>query len=207
MWLFPTSAFVLSLLEWNSHIAFQLAGLVRASLHPSSLLDMSPPSSTQWAAPRGRMHRAFKGLYGNRMIQFGNKVSFADNKSRRTWKPNVQVKSMYSETLQKMLRFRMTTYVMRCVKKSGGIDEYLVKTKDMELKYPKAIELKREILAIRAELPETAGELPNGEVKKGALAGPRSPSSPSAGSVPSSSGLMDATGDSRRLPGIVSILR
>lgn len=98
------------------------------------------------------MHRAFKGLYGNRVIQFGNKVSFAENKSRRTWKPNVQVKSMYSDRLQRVLRFRLTTYAMRCIKKAGGIDQYLLKTKDSELKYPKALEMKRELRELaRAE--------------------------------------------------------
>jgi ribosomal protein L28 len=112
---------------------------------------MPPRITTEWAAPRGRMHRAFKGLYANRMIQFGNKVSFAENKSRRVWRPNVQVKSMYSETLGRALRFRMTTHAMRCVRKAGGIDEYLVKAKDAEIKYPKAIEYKREIKAIRRE--------------------------------------------------------
>lgn len=83
------------------------------------------------------------------MIQFGNKVSFAENKSRRTWKPNVQRKSLYSETLGEMLRFRMTTHAIRCVKKAGGIDEYLINAKDSEIKYPKAIEYKRQIIALR----------------------------------------------------------
>lgn len=114
------------------------------------------------------------------MIQFGNQVSFADNKTRRTWKPNVQVKSMYSETLQRMLRFRMTTYVMRCIKKCGGIDEYLVKTADSELKYPRAIELKRDILAIRSKHPEIAQPDEVGATHKGAHVGALSPSQPAS---------------------------
>ena len=84
------------------------------------------------------------------MIQFGNKVSHAENKSRRSWKPNVRVKSVYSEILGKMLRFRMTTHVMRCIDKHGGIDEYLMRTKDDEIKYPTALEYKRQILEARA---------------------------------------------------------
>jgi ribosomal protein L28 len=115
-----------------------------------------PRVKVEWAAPRGRMHRAFKGLYANRMIQFGNKVSFAENKSRRTWKPNVQVKSMYSEALGRMLRFRMTTHAMRCVRKAGGIDEYLVKAKESEIKYPRALGYKQEILDIRRSGKVTA---------------------------------------------------
>lgn len=84
------------------------------------------------------------------MIQFGNKVSFSENKTRRTWKPNVQNKSMYSETLGRMLRFRMTTYAMRCIKKAGGIEQYLLKTKESEIKYLKALKIKEEIIAVRA---------------------------------------------------------
>lgn len=97
-----------------------------------------------------RFNRAYRGLYGNRMVQFGNKISFAENKTRRKWKPNVQIKSMYSETLGRMLRFRMTTYAMRCIRKAGGIDEYLLNTKESEIKYHKALEIKQEILAVRA---------------------------------------------------------
>jgi ribosomal protein L28 len=118
---------------------------------------MSAPTGG-WAAPRGRMHRAFKGLYANRMIQFGNKVSFAENKSRRTWKPNVQVKSMYSETLGLKLRFRVTTHAMRCIRKAGGIDGYLLKAKDSEIKYPVALEYKRQILAARKARAENLGD-------------------------------------------------
>ena len=89
------------------------------------------------------------------MIQFGNKVSYAENKTRRAWKPNVQVKSMYSETLQKVLRFRMTTRAIKNVRKAGGIDNYLAKTKDAELKYHRAIELKKQILEIRKAAVDT----------------------------------------------------
>lgn len=96
-----------------------------------------------------RFNRAYKGLYGNRMIQFGNKISFAENKSRRTWKPNVQKTTVFSETLKRKLTFRMTTYAMRCMRKAGGIDEYLVKTRDDEIKYDKAIALKQEIIKIK----------------------------------------------------------
>jgi ribosomal protein L28 len=145
------------------------------------------------------MHRAFKGLYGNRMIQFGNKVSFAENKSRRTWKPNVQVKSMYSETLQRMLRFRMTTHVMRCIKKAGGIDGYLMKAKDSELKYPRAIEYKRDMLAIHQELRR-------GAPGAGPSAGPGGPLSPSApAAFRTSPSLGDSTADCVRTSRVLGL--
>ncbi|CAN8073721.1 unnamed protein product [Agarophyton chilense] len=43
----------------------------------------------------------------------------------------------------------MTTYAMRCIRKAGGIDEYLIKTRDDEIKYDKAIAIKQEIMAAR----------------------------------------------------------
>lgn len=104
-----------------------------------------------------RMKRGFRGLYGNRMIQYGNKVSHAENKTRRRWKPNTQMKSVYSKALDEMLRFRMTTHVMRTIDKWGGIDEYLMRAKDDEIKFPKALEYKRRILEVR----DQEGTLPD----------------------------------------------
>lgn len=97
-----------------------------------------------------RMLRANRGLYGNRMIQFGNKKSFAENKTRRTWLPNVQKISFFSEALQRKVQFRITCHALRTVNKLGGIDEYLVHTRDSEIKYPYAIQLKQQIKVLRA---------------------------------------------------------
>lgn len=50
-------------------------------------------------------------------------------RSRRTWLPNVQYKRFWSESRQKMVRFRCVTHVIKLVKKlKGGIDEYLAHT-------------------------------------------------------------------------------
>ena len=42
---------------------------------------------------RAFMHRANRGLYAGKEIQFGNNVSHSERKTRRTWKPNVQVRA------------------------------------------------------------------------------------------------------------------
>ncbi|KAL1519909.1 hypothetical protein AB1Y20_023398 [Prymnesium parvum] len=92
------------------------------------------------------MGRAFRGLYGLKQIQFGNQICFSNKKSRRTWKPNVQRKKFYSGILEEWLRFRMTTSVMKQIKRMKfGIDEYLLKTPDDVLLYDRAIKLKKEI--------------------------------------------------------------
>ncbi len=84
------------------------------------------------------------------MIQFGNKISYAENKSRRTWKPNVHRVSLYSEALNGVYKFRITSHALRDVRKFGGLDEYLLRTKDSEIKYPVALRLKEAVKIIRA---------------------------------------------------------
>nr|XP_023887974.1 54S ribosomal protein L24, mitochondrial [Quercus suber]POE66762.1 54s ribosomal protein l24, mitochondrial [Quercus suber] len=75
------------------------------------------------------MGRAKRGLYAGRHIQFGNRVSEdGGNKSRRTWKPNVQEKRLFSYVLDRHIRVKVTTHALRCIDKAGGIDEYLLKT-------------------------------------------------------------------------------
>lgn len=75
------------------------------------------------------MGRAHRGLYAGRHIQFGNRVSEdGGNKSRRTWKPNVQEKRLFSYVLDRHVRVKVTTHALRCIDKAGGIDEYLLKT-------------------------------------------------------------------------------
>ncbi|CAL0302232.1 unnamed protein product [Lupinus luteus] len=75
------------------------------------------------------MGRAKRGLFAGRHIQFGNNVSEdGGNKTRRTWKPNVQEKRLFSYALDKHIRIKVTTHALRCIDKAGGIDEYLIKT-------------------------------------------------------------------------------
>lgn len=50
------------------------------------------------------------------------------DRSRRTWKPNVQEKRLFSYILDRHVRVKVTTHALRCIDKAGGIDEYLLKT-------------------------------------------------------------------------------
>lgn len=75
------------------------------------------------------MNRAKRGLYAGRHIQFGNQISEdGGNKSKRSWKPNVQDKRLFSYILDRHIRVKVTTHALRCIDKAGGIDEYLLKT-------------------------------------------------------------------------------
>ncbi|KAE8374751.1 ribosomal L28 family-domain-containing protein [Aspergillus bertholletiae] len=68
------------------------------------------------------------GLYGGVMIQFGNKISKGRNegKTRRFWKPNVRRKKIYSEALDEWLYIKVTRKALRTIRKSGGLDSYLL---------------------------------------------------------------------------------
>ncbi|KAI4330125.1 hypothetical protein MLD38_028430 [Melastoma candidum] len=75
------------------------------------------------------MGRAHRGLFAGRHIRFGNRVSEdGGNKSRRSWKPNVQEKRLFSYIMDRHIRVKVTTHALRCIDKAGGIDEYLLKT-------------------------------------------------------------------------------
>ncbi|KAG0377788.1 39S ribosomal protein L24, mitochondrial [Mortierella sp. AD032] len=89
--------------------------------------------------------RAQRGLFGGKQIQFGNNVPFSKTKTRRTWLPNVQTKRLFSETLNNWIRLNMTTHVIRTVDKKGGLDRYLLETRD-DLLGAKGIEMRGKII-------------------------------------------------------------
>ncbi|KAI8139733.1 hypothetical protein BJV82DRAFT_693768 [Fennellomyces sp. T-0311] len=95
---------------------------------------------------RATFKRAQRGLFGGKHIQFGNNNPFSKKKTRRFWLPNVQSKKLYSETLQKFLDLKVTTSVLRTIDKKGGLDQYLLETRDKNLFSEKAVELKNIVL-------------------------------------------------------------
>ncbi|TVY59441.1 54S ribosomal protein L24 [Lachnellula suecica] len=75
------------------------------------------------------------GLYGTAKIRFGNMVSEKNEiKTRRHWRPNVHYKRLWSESLGKYIRIKITTKVLKTVDKCGGLDEYLLGEKSQRIK-------------------------------------------------------------------------
>ncbi|KAL1969518.1 hypothetical protein VTN77DRAFT_8956 [Rasamsonia byssochlamydoides] len=68
------------------------------------------------------------GLYGGVTIQFGNKISKGRNKgkTRRSWKPNVRRKKLWSDALGEHVFIKVTRKALRTIWKSGGLDNYLL---------------------------------------------------------------------------------
>jgi len=80
---------------------------------------------------RHRSNRSRRGLYDGKDIRSGNNVSFSMKSTKRKFKPNVFVKRVYSEILDAMIPFHLTTSALRSIDKVGGLDEYLLKNRDM----------------------------------------------------------------------------
>ena len=55
-------------------------------------------------------------------------------KTRRRWDPNLQYKRVYSEVLDEMVRFHLTTSTLRTIDKMGGLDEYLLRSRHVSTK-------------------------------------------------------------------------
>ena len=66
-------------------------------------------------------------------VMTGNNVSHARNKTRRRFLPNLQVTSLFSEALGKMVRLRISSQALRTIEHKGGLDVFLVAAKDIQL--------------------------------------------------------------------------
>lgn len=66
-------------------------------------------------------------------VMFGNNVSHAQNKTRRTFAPNVQDTSIYSEALGELVRIRVTAAGLRTIDTKGGLDKFLIETPKTKL--------------------------------------------------------------------------
>lgn len=74
--------------------------------------------------------------------QVGNNVSHANNRTKRTFLPNLQNITFLSDALGAGYSFRVTTHGARSVEHAGGLDSWLLKTRDAQLSI-KARRLKR----------------------------------------------------------------
>lgn len=76
----------------------------------------------------------------------GNKVSHAQNKTRRRFLPNLCNVTLESDRLARSFKFRITAAALRSVDHIGGLDAFLVKAKDDALS-ANARKVKRDIIA------------------------------------------------------------
>jgi large subunit ribosomal protein L28 len=76
----------------------------------------------------------------------GNNVSHANNRTRRRFLPNLCNVTLMSEKLDRSFKFRISAHALRSVDHVGGLDAFLLKSKDDVLS-DRARKVKRDILA------------------------------------------------------------
>lgn len=77
--------------------------------------------------------------------QNGNKVSHSNRKTKRKFLPNLRSLTLYSEVLQQKFKFKVSNKTMRTVDFKGGLDEFLLKTKNRKLTII-ALNLKKKVM-------------------------------------------------------------
>ena len=77
-------------------------------------------------------------------VMTGHNVSHANNKTKRVYRPNLQEVSLASDALGQNVRLKISMSALRSVDRTGGLDAFLLKSKDKALS-PRALRLKRMI--------------------------------------------------------------
>ncbi|MGF1605847.1 MAG: 50S ribosomal protein L28 [Rhodothalassiaceae bacterium] len=88
-------------------------------------------------------------LTGKRPVT-GYNVSHSNRHTKRRFLPNLQRVSLWSQTLNRAVRMRITPAALRTVEHNDGLDNFLLTTNDSKLS-AKALKLKKEISAKRDE--------------------------------------------------------
>ena len=78
-------------------------------------------------------------------VMTGNNVSHAKNRTKRKFLPNLNNVSLVSEKLDLTVRLKISANALRSVEHAGGLDNFLLKSKDDNLS-SKAKRLKNKIL-------------------------------------------------------------
>jgi large subunit ribosomal protein L28 len=77
-------------------------------------------------------------------VLVGHHVSHANNKTKRVYRPNLQIVSLASDALGHDVRLKISMNALRSIDRSGGFDVFLLKCKDDVLS-ERALKLKRQI--------------------------------------------------------------
>lgn len=107
----------------------QLTKTIKSHLLPSRLIPPYP------YGPRLVYKQSNRGLYGSARIRFGNVVAPRyKNKSHRFWRPNIHVKTFISPSIGARIKTRLTLRVLKTIRREGGLENYLLKSKPARIK-------------------------------------------------------------------------
>lgn len=80
----------------------------------------------------------------------GQLRSHAENKTKRTFRPNLVDVTLISDALQRSVRLRISAHALKSVERVGGLDAFLAKSKDADLS-DRCLRLKRDIRKASAD--------------------------------------------------------
>ena len=80
----------------------------------------------------------------------GQLRSHAENKTKRTFRPNLVDVTLISDTLQRKVRLRISANALKSVEHRGGLDAFLLKASADELS-ERCQKLRREIIKAQSE--------------------------------------------------------
>ena len=63
----------------------------------------------------------------------GQLRSHAENKTKRTFRPNLVDVTLISDVLQRKVRLRISAHALKSVERAGGLDAFLIRAKDESL--------------------------------------------------------------------------
>jgi large subunit ribosomal protein L28 len=78
----------------------------------------------------------------------GQLRSHAENKTKRTFRPNLCEVTLISDALQRKVRLRVSAHALKTVEHRGGLDAFLLKASEAELS-DKCQRLRRDIIKAR----------------------------------------------------------
>lgn len=81
----------------------------------------------------------------------GNLRSHAENKTRRTFRPNLVGVTLISDALQRKVRLRISAHALKTVERRGGLDAFLLKAREIELS-DRCQRLRRDVIKARADV-------------------------------------------------------
>lgn len=84
-------------------------------------------------------------------VQYGNKVSHSQRKTRRRFEPNLKTVEYISDVTGQKYRLRVIARAMRSVEKNGGFDTFITKADDNVMS-EKAKKIRKEIMKRTREL-------------------------------------------------------
>lgn len=81
--------------------------------------------------------------------------SHAENKTKRTFRPNLCDVTLISDTLGRSFRLKVSAHALRSVEHRGGLDAFLMKARDEELS-ERCLKIKRDVKKARAGADQAA---------------------------------------------------